>query len=158
MSSEQSGQKPQKTDDNSLPSYIVGIGASAGGLEAIELLVKNLPTRSGLAYVIVQHLSPDYKSLMAELLAKYTEMPILRIEDGMDVKKDTIYLISPRKNIKLFHGRLLSVEQENRHKGMINLPIDIFFQSLAEDQGDKAIGIVLSGTGSDGTRGIKAIK
>jgi two-component system CheB/CheR fusion protein len=158
MSSEQSGQKPKQADDSSLPSHIVGIGASAGGLEAIELLVKNLPSQSGLAYVIVQHLSPDYKSLMAELLAKYTDMPILRIEDGMDVKKDTIYLISPRKNIKLFHGRLLSVEQENRHKGMINLPIDIFFQSLAEDQGDKAIGIVLSGTGSDGTRGIKAIK
>jgi two-component system CheB/CheR fusion protein len=158
MSSEQSSQKPQNAEADSRPSHIVGIGASAGGLEAIELLVKNLPSQSGLAYVIVQHLSPDYKSLMAELLAKYTEMPILRIEDGMDVKKDTIYLISPRKNIKLFHGRLLSVEQEDRHKGMINLPIDIFFQSLAEDQGDKAIGIVLSGTGSDGTRGIKAIK
>ncbi len=144
------------TSDNK-PSYIIGIGASAGGLEAIELFIKNLKSNSGVAFIIVQHLSPDYKSLMAELLSKYTEMPIYRIEDGMELKKDSIYLISPRKNIKIFHGKLISVDQ-NRDKGRINLPIDIFFTSLALDLGEKAIGIVLSGTGSDGTRGIRAIK
>ncbi|MGR9051821.1 MAG: chemotaxis protein CheB [Gammaproteobacteria bacterium] len=139
------------------PSHIVGIGASAGGLEAIEQFIKNMTDPSGLAFVIVQHLSPEYKSLMVELLSKYTAMPVLRIEDGMMTEKDSVYLIPPRKNLKLFHGRLLLIDQE-RSEGQINLPIDIFFRSLAEDQGEKAIGIVLSGTGSDGTRGIRAIK
>jgi two-component system CheB/CheR fusion protein len=132
MSSEQSGQTAGKTDsDDSTPTRIVGIGASAGGLEAIELLVKNLPSQSDLAYVIVQHLSPDYKSLMAELLAKYTTMPIRRIEDGMTIEKNTIYLITPRMNIKVFHGHLLSAEYEDHHKGIINLPIDIFFSVIS---------------------------
>lgn len=136
--------------------YIVGIGASAGGLEAIEAFFKKMPVNSGLAFVVVQHLSPDYKSLMVELLSKHTEMPVNRIEDGVLVKENNIYLLPPRKNLSLFHGRLLLKEQN--HSEGLNLPIDIFFRSLAEDMGEYAISIVLSGTGSDGTRGIRAIK
>lgn len=136
--------------------YIVGIGASAGGLEAIEAFVKEIPINTGLAFVIVQHLSPDYKSLMAELLSKHTLMPVQRIEDGVLVEKNHIYLIPPRKNLTMFHDRLLLKEQV-RNEGL-NLPVDVFFQSLADDCNERAIGIILSGTGSDGTRGIRAIK
>jgi two-component system CheB/CheR fusion protein len=115
-----------------------------------------MPSASGLAFVVIQHLSPDHKSLMAELMAKRTDMPVRRAESGMEVEANHVYLIPPNKNLKIFHGKLL-LSDHVRSSG-INLPIDIFFKSLAEDQGDKAIAIVLSGTGSDGTRGIRAIK
>ncbi|MDD3517533.1 MAG: chemotaxis protein CheB [Chromatiales bacterium] len=138
------------------PSYYVCIGASAGGLEAIEAFFKHMPHDSGLAFVVVQHLSPDYKSLMAELLSKHTRMPVLRSEDGMQVQANHVYLIPPKKNLTIFHGKLL-LNDLDATRG-VNLPIDIFLRSLAEDQGEKAIAIILSGTGSDGTRGIRAIK
>ncbi len=142
------------------PVYYVGIGASAGGLEAIETFFKHMPHDSDLAFVVVQHLSPDYKSLMAELLSKHTLMPVLRSEDGMQVQANHIYLIPPKKNLTIFHGKLLLKDQEfdRSANGGINLPIDIFLRSLAEDMGEKAIAIILSGTGSDGTRGIRTIK
>ena len=136
--------------------YIVGIGASAGGLEAIEAFFKNMPANTGLSFVVIQHLSPQYKSLMAELLSKHTAMPVERIEDGMRLETNRVYLIPPRKNVTLFHDQLFLKEQDPS-KG-INLPIDIFLRSLAEDAKERAIGIILSGTGSDGTRGIRAIK
>ncbi len=139
------------------PTHIVGIGASAGGLEAIESFFKHMPHDSGVAFVVIQHLSPDHKSLMAELLSKRTRMPVHRTEDGMPVEPNAVYLIPPNKNLRIFHGRLLLSEQDREVPG-INLPIDIFFRSLAEDQGSKAIAIVLSGTGSDGTSGLRAIK
>ncbi len=139
------------------PTHIVGIGVSAGGLEAIEAFFKTMPPESGVAFVVIQHLSPDHKSLMVELLSKRTLMPVHRAEDGMLVERDNVYLISPNKNLRLFHGRLLVSEQDRQARG-INLPIDIFFRSLAADQGAKAIAIVLSGTGSDGTSGIRVIK
>ena len=139
------------------PSHIVGIGASAGGLEAIESFFKAMTPNSGVAFVVIQHLSPDHKSLMAELLSKRTRMPVHRAEDGMRVERNCVYLIPPNRNLRLFHGRLLLSEQDRESRG-INLPIDIFFRSLAEDQGAKAIAIVLSGTGSDGSSGIRAIK
>lgn len=148
------------TTHNVSPSYYVGIGASAGGLEAIEAFFKKMSHDSGLAFVVVQHLSPDYKSLMAELLSKHTRMPVLRSEDGMQVQANHIYLIPPKKNLTIFHGKLLLNDQEfdrGANNG-INLPIDIFLRSLAEDMGEKAIAIILSGTGSDGTRGIRSIK
>lgn len=142
--------------EDTKPSHYVGIGASAGGLEAIETFFKEMPIDSGAAFIVVQHLSPDYKSLMTELLSKRTAMPVHRIEDGMEVKANNVYLIPPRKNLTIFQGHLLLSDQEvNRG---INLPIDIFFNSLAEDQGPKAIAIELSGTGSDGARGVRAIK
>ncbi|MEI6209406.1 MAG: chemotaxis protein CheB [Desulfuromonadales bacterium] len=138
------------------PTHYVGIGASAGGLEAIESFFTNMPVDSKLAFIVVQHLSPDYKSLMVELLSKKTAMPVNRAEDGMLVKPDNIYLIPPKKNLTIFHGRLLLSEQD--HTRGINLPIDVFLRSLAEDQAEKAVAIILSGTGSDGMRGVRTVK
>jgi len=142
--------------DEKSPLYYIAIGASAGGLEAIEHFVSNTPEDTDLAFIIVQHLSPDYKSLMVELLSKFTKIPVCRAKNHMKVEKNCIYLIPPKKNLTIFHGELLLSDQD-RSIG-INLPIDIFFQSLAEDQQNRAVGIILSGTGSDGTRGVRTIK
>jgi two-component system CheB/CheR fusion protein len=136
--------------------HYVGIGASAGGLEAIEDFFSHMPEKSGLAFIVIQHLSPDYKSLMVELLSKKTKIPVHRCTDGMQVKPDNIYMIPPRKNLSIFHGRLV-LKEKDTVRG-INLPIDIFLKSLADDQADRAIAVILSGTGSDGTRGVRAIK
>lgn len=115
-----------------------------------------MPENSGMAFIVIQHLSPDYKSMMVELLSKHTKMKVLRAEDGIEVEPNSVYLIPPRKNLKIFRGRLILSEQDFSRG--VNLPIDVFFQSLSEDQAEKAIAIVLSGTGSDGTRGIRLIK
>ncbi|QDU10873.1 chemotaxis protein CheB [Gimesia aquarii] len=144
----------QKTD-HSTPTFIVGIGASAGGLDAIERFFDNMPKNTGMAFVVVQHLSPDYKSLMDELLARHTKMLIHPVEDGVKVESNNIYLLPPRKNMVLSGGCLNLIEQ-NPNRG-VNLPIDIFLESLATDFGNKAIGVILSGTGSDGSRGIPFI-
>lgn len=136
--------------------FVVGIGASAGGLEALGKFFADTPVQSGLAFVVVQHLSPDYKSFMVELLSKRTEIPVLRAEDGLEVKPDHIYLIPPKKNLKIFQGRLLLVDPDLARG--FNMPIDVFFRSLAEEKQHHSIGVVLSGTGSDGTMGIRAIK
>ena len=137
-------------------SLYVGIGASAGGLEAIQTFFQNMPPHSSLAFIVVQHLSPDYKSLMVELLSKKTSIPVFRAEDGMAVESNAIYLIPPKKNLKIFHGKLLLSDQD--HTKGLNLPIDLFLRALAEDQGEKSAAVILSGTGSDGMRGIRAIK
>lgn len=134
---------------------IVGIGASAGGLEALERLFKALPDRTGMAFVVVQHLSPDFKSLMDELLARHTGMPIHRAENGMPVEPDTVYLMPPRKEMIVSGGRLLLTDKSPQRD--LSLPIDHFFRSLAQDAGERAVAIVLSGTGSDGSRGIREI-
>jgi len=136
--------------------HYVGIGASAGGLEAIEEFFSHMPEKSNLAFIVVQHLSPDYKSLMVELLSKKTKIPVHRSADGMTVKPNNIYMIPPKKNLSIFHGRLV-LKEKNNTRGM-NLSIDIFLRSLAEDKAERAIAIILSGTGSDGTRGVRAIK
>jgi two-component system CheB/CheR fusion protein len=138
------------------PSHYVAVGASAGGLEAIETFFANMPANTGLGFIVIQHLSPDYKSLMVELLSKKTKIPVQRIEDGMEVLRDHIYLIPPKTSLTIFHGKLLCSEQD--FSKVVHLPIDIFMRSLAEDQGEKAIGIILSGTGSDGMQGTRAIK
>ena len=135
---------------------VVGVGASAGGLEALQEFFKNMPVKTGLAFVVIQHLSPDYKSLMDELLARETSIPIQIAGDGMALLPDNIYLIPPRKNISIFHDKLYLEEQEIKKR--LNLPVDIFFRSLALEKGKNAIGIILSGTGSDGTLGTRAIK
>lgn len=135
---------------------VVAIGASAGGLEALQDFFKAVPTESGLAYVVIQHLSPDYKSMMDELLARQTSMKIFIIEDGMSIEANCVYLIPPRKNLSIFHDKLY-LEDYNIKKGL-NLPIDIFFRSLAIEKGKNCIGIILSGTGSDGALGTRAIK
>lgn len=134
---------------------IVGIGASAGGLEALQEFFDSLPPSPGAAFVIVQHLSPDYKSFMGELLARHTSIPIDIVSDKITIEIDHIYLIPPKMNMTIQGGKLHLKEIEGR---ALNLPIDIFFRSLAADQENNAIGIILSGTGTDGTLGIRAIK
>lgn len=138
------------------PLYIVGIGASAGGLEALERFFDNMPPDNGMAFVVVQHLSPDYRSMMVEILSKRTEMKVLEASEGVTVKPNHVYLIPRNKNMTIYH-RQLFLSDKDQTRGL-NLPIDIFFHSLAQDLGSCAVGIVLSGTGSDGTRGIRAIK
>ncbi|MBL8251260.1 MAG: PAS domain-containing protein [Candidatus Competibacter sp.] len=142
--------------ESSDPIYYVGIGASAGGLEALESFFSQMAADSGMAFVVIQHLSPDYKSMMVELLSKRTAMPVRRAEEGMRVEADSVYLIPPKKNLSIVKGKLLL--RESDHSRGLNLPIDVFLRSLAEDQAEKAIGVILSGTGSDGVRGIRAIK
>jgi two-component system CheB/CheR fusion protein len=137
------------------PSFIVGVGASAGGLDAIERFFDNLPRDTGMAFVIVQHLSPDFKSMMDELLARHTELPIHLVEDGMPVEADHIYLIPSRAEMIISGGRLLLSEQDRKLDR--TLPIDVFFRSLAQDCGARAVAVVLSGSGSDGSRGIRDV-
>lgn len=158
MSIDESLPSTAEGKSNQIPPgdlYIVGVGASAGGLDAIERLFDRMPVDTGMAYVVVQHLSPNFESLMDELLARHTTMPIHRVTDGMLVEANGIYLIPPKKNMMLSHGKLLLTDQDE--KGSLNLPIDIFFRSLAQDAGQRAIAIILSGTGSDGSRGIQEV-
>lgn len=151
---------PSALDPSELPQpklkddefYIVGIGASAGGLEALETFFAHVPRETRMAYVVIQHLSPDFKSVMDELLARHTSIPIHRVENGMQVEPDAIYLIPPKKEMIISGGKLL-LSDKDPGPGL-TLPIDIFFRSLAQDVGPRAIGIILSGTGSDGSRGI----
>ncbi len=139
-----------------METYYIGIGASAGGLEALEDFFKNLPENTNNVYIVVQHLSPDYKSMMDELLARHTNMPIHVAEDAMKTEPNHVYLIPPSMNLYIYHSKLyLQAQLKHNH---LNMPIDVFLNSLAQDQGKNAIGIVLSGTGSDGTKGIRTIK
>lgn len=147
---------PVNQDNGNKPKCFVGIGASAGGLEAIQSLLQGLPNNSGATFIIVQHLSPDFKSMMLELLAKHTKMPIYNVTEGVIMQANSIYLIPPKKNMMVAEGRLL-LSDKVPDSGL-NLPIDIFFKSLAEDQQQNVIAIILSGTGSDGSRGISAMK
>lgn len=150
-----SGSKAKALKPIREPRLIVGLGASAGGLEALQQFFVSLPPNTGLIYVIVQHLSPDYKSLMAEILGKYTSMRVVQAEHLMPVTQNMVYLIPPRKNLTIKAGHLLLSDTD--HRGL-NHPIDVFLTSLAEEARDKAVGIIFSGTGSDGTNGIKTIK
>ncbi len=143
-------------NDNTEPSYYVAVGASAGGLEALQEFFINMPVDSGLAFIVIQHLSPDFKSVMDELLARCTKMPVLYAVDGAKVEPNYIYLIPPRKSMMIAEGKLLLTDQMP-HSGL-SFPIDVFFRALAEDQHHRSVGVVLSGTGSDGSRGILAIK
>ncbi|PID76506.1 MAG: histidine kinase, partial [Deltaproteobacteria bacterium] len=136
--------------------FVVGIGASAGGLDAISQLFDNMPNDTGFVFVIVQHLSPDYKSLMPELLAKHTRMKIYTAEDNQTVESNCIYL-NPKSNNLLIRGDKLFLADKSLRPNL-NLPIDIFFHTLGEEHKDRAIGVILSGTGSDGSRGIRTIK
>ncbi|MGB7566608.1 MAG: chemotaxis protein CheB [Chitinivibrionales bacterium] len=135
---------------------IVGIGASAGGLEALEFFFSHVPTDCNMAFVVIQHLDPTHKSIMSSLLIKYTAMEITQISDGMRIEKNKVYLAPPDHNIAIIEDTLHHITPEKTH-GM-NLPIDFFFRSLAEDQGKRSIGVILSGTGTDGTLGLKEIK
>ncbi len=134
--------------------YVVAIGASAGGLDALERFFQDLPGHTGAAYVVIQHLSPDHKSMMVNLLGRHTPMPVVTVEDGMAVTADRVFLIPPANTMRIADGRLRLSPKDSR---VLTLPIDLFFTSLAQEIGPHAVGVVLSGTGSDGTRGSLAI-
>ena len=150
-----SEQENQIAEIDNCELHIAGIGASAGGLEAIESLFKAMPNDTGIAFVLVQHLSPDFKSHMDQLLARHTDMAIYRVEDGMVVEPNSIYLIPPKKEMIIANGKLLLTDKDPS-RGLA-MPIDQFMRSLAADCGRRAIGIILSGTGSDGSRGAQSI-
>jgi two-component system CheB/CheR fusion protein len=138
------------------PTSIVGVGASAGGLEAFEQLLAALPVDTGMAFVLVQHLAPKHESILRDLLAKSTTMPVIEVMEGMSVRPNHVYVIPPNAEMSIMDGVLhLTPLNEERLRRM---PIDMFFRSLAEDQQGRAIGVVLSGTASDGTLGMQAIK
>jgi two-component system, chemotaxis family, CheB/CheR fusion protein len=138
------------------PTHIIGIGASAGGMEAIHDLFDYMPVNTGFSFVVVQHLSPEHKSLMGELLAKHTAMRVREASEHMALEPDNIYVIPNNKFISVSGGRL-QLDEKLKSRSP-NHAIDIFFESLAKDQKTKAVGIILSGTGTDGTAGLKAIK
>jgi two-component system CheB/CheR fusion protein len=141
---------------NPLGFYTVALGASAGGLEALEEFFSNMPADSGMAFVVVPHLDPSHKSLLTDLLTRYTRMNIVEVKDGMRLERNRIYIIPPNKYMYLQSGVLRLLAPPERHG--LRHPIDHFFRSLAQDQKDKAVGIVLSGTGSEGALGLRAIK
>ena len=135
---------------------IVGIGASAGGLEALEQFLSHVPAGSGLAFVIVQHLDPTRKGIMPELLQRTTRMKVLQVKDRTPVRSDCVYVIPPNKDLSILHG-VLHLLPPTTARGL-RLPVDYFFRSLAQDQQEHSIGVILSGMGSDGTLGLRAIK
>ncbi len=139
-----------------IPGFpIVGIGASAGGLEAFEQFFRKVLPGSGMAFVLVSHLDPSHASILTEILQRSTKMPVVEAQDQMKVEPNCVYAIPPNRDMAIFHGVLqLSVPDQPRGQRM---PIDAFLRSLAEDQGERAIGIILSGTGTDGTLGLRAI-
>ncbi|HEV7331418.1 MAG TPA: chemotaxis protein CheB [Flavisolibacter sp.] len=148
-----------KQNKTSLPAnehFIVAIGASAGGLEAIQEFFDNMPSNGNLSFIIVQHLSPDYKSLLVELISKHTFMKVREAAHSMMVEKNCVYVIPNDKLLTIKEG-LLQLTEKKAEKAP-NTAIDIFLKSLAEDQGSKAIAVILSGTGTDGSKGIQAIQ
>lgn len=138
------------------PFPIVGIGASAGGLEALELFLANVPPDSGMAFVIIQHLDPTHKGIMVELLQRGTVMQVVQAKDRLQVKPNCVYVIPPNKNMSILHG-VLHLLDPVTPRGL-RLPIDFFFRALADDQQEHSLGVILSGMGSDGTLGLRAIK
>ncbi|ELP31045.1 chemotaxis protein CheB [Rhodopirellula baltica] len=135
-----------------MPSKVVGIGASAGGLQSLEALFDELNSETGLAIIVIQHLSPDFDSMMDQLLSRHSDMPVCLIEDGMYVKPNHIYLLPPGQHVIISNRRLLLAE---RAKGQsLSFQIDEFFRTLAQDAGPDSVGIILSGTGTDGSRGV----
>ena len=135
---------------------IIGIGASAGGLEALEKFLGGVRKDSGMAFVIVQHLDPTHKGILVELLQRTTDMEVTQVEDNMEVFPDHVYVIPPNKDLSLLHGSLFLLDPV-APRGL-RLPIDFFFRSLAEDLQERSIGVILSGMGTDGTAGLMAIK
>ena len=135
---------------------IVGIGASAGGLEALEQFLRHLPAGSGMAFVVVQHLDPTHKGMLVELLARSTPMKVVQVKDRLRVEPDRVYVIPPNHDMSILHG-VLHLLAPVAPRGL-RLPIDFFLRSLADDQRDRSVGVILSGMGSDGTLGVRAIK
>ena len=150
------GKKKHPPKEPSVPT-IVGIGASAGGLEALEGFFSNIQNPSDLAFVVIQHLPPKHTSIMDSLLRRFTQMDVHEIKNGAKIEKNHVYLAPPDRFVHIEGDVLRLVAFPKKNSG-VNLPIDNFFHSLAENQGERAIGIIISGTGTDGTLGIRAIK
>ena len=148
--------EPDQPDPTDVPFPVVGIAASAGGLEAFTELIRHLPTDTGMAFVLVQHLSPDHKSLLPEILGRLTAMPVRQVQDQMWVEPNAVYVIPPNAQMTLVDG-ILRLAPRQKTEGKY-LPADIFFESLAIDRGNKAIAVVLSGMDGDGAQGVKAVK
>ncbi len=148
------GIETKKSEPNNFP--IVGIGASAGGLEVLEQFFVNMPVNSGMAFVVIQHLDSNHKGVMPELLQRITEMKVIKVTDRLKIKVNCAYVIPPNKSMSILNGALYLFEPVETRG--LRLPIDYFFRSLAEDRQEQSIGIILSGMGSDGSIGIKAIK
>lgn len=147
-------REKKSRENNNKPLPIVAIGASAGGMEAVTELLQHLPPDTGMAYVYIQHLSRSYKSNLAEILGRATEMQVVEAEDRTSIEPNKLIVIPPDKEIQLQDGLIQVVP---RPEGF-TLTIDRFFSSLAEKQQESSIGVLLSGTNSDGTIGLKAIK
>ncbi len=135
---------------------IVGIGASAGGLEAMEQFLANIAENSGMAYIVIQHLDPTHKGMFPELLQRISKMRVFQVKDRMAVKPNCVYVIPPNKTMSIIKG-VLHLYKPVEARGM-RLPIDFFLHSLANDRKERAVGLILSGMGSDGSIGIRAIK
>jgi two-component system CheB/CheR fusion protein len=149
-------KSPNSSSADTRPISVVGIGASAGGLEAFDQLLRGLPVDTGLAYVLVQHLAPKHESILSELLGKATKLPVIEVKEGMKVQGDHVYVIPPNADMSISDSMLhLSPLSSNR---AVRMPIDSFFRSLADAYQSRAIGVILSGTASDGTLGLQAIK
>ena len=147
-------KRPKTSTVASFP--VVGLGASAGGLEAFSELLTNLPLDTGMAFVLVQHLDPKHESMLTDLLSRKTKMPVTEVNDGMVLERNTVYVIPPNTQMAVLNGKLSLIPRSERDTH--GMPIDFFFHSLAQDNASRAIGVVLSGTASDGSLGLKAIK
>ncbi|MFA6598182.1 MAG: chemotaxis protein CheB [Ignavibacteriaceae bacterium] len=151
----------KKKDNPAIPSsnnpfYVVGIGASAGGLDALERFFEHMPENAGMAFIVVTHLDPDHVSIMPELIQKSTKMKLFQAEDGMVIQPNHVYVAPANRDLGILHGTIQLIEPLEAHG--FRLPIDFFFKSLSADMGEKAICIILSGMASDGTAGLKVVK
>ena len=144
------------TNQNSSEFLYVGVGASAGGLDALKKFLSNIPENSGMAFIIVQHMDPTHKSGLVNILSHYTQLKVLEVVDGVQVQPDHIYIIPPNKDLGILDGKLQLMEPIEPHG--LRMPINYFLSSLSQDQQDKSVGIILSGFGTDGSIGLKAIK
>lgn len=149
-------QSNDQSSHFSAGTRIVGIGASAGGLLPLEQFIENIPANSGMAYIVVQHLDPTQITLLPEILQRVTQMPMFEVTQQMPVKPNSVYVIKPNTEITVVNGTL-HLARPDEPRGL-RLPINILFSSLASDQGERAIAVILSGMGSDGTLGMQAIK
>jgi len=154
MATATNSRQPPAANENHFP--VVGIGASAGGLEALSLFLGQVPGDSDMAYVVVQHLDPNHKGMLPELLQRLTTIPVSQAKNRMKVRPNHIYVIPPNKDLSILHGTLYLLDPTERHG--LRLPIDFFFRTLAVDRQENAVGVILSGMGSDGMLGLRAIK
>jgi len=149
-------QKAKKGQAESPPNFpVVGLGASAGGLEALKAFFSKAPKESGMAYIVLMHLAPNQPSMLPELLQKVTEVELAMAEDGQALRPDHVYVIPPKKEASIFNGVIQLLDPVDKD---FSLPIDFFFRTLATDRASRAAAVILSGTGSDGTVGLKEIK